>query len=140
MRCTRCGEEAVGRVGHHGPHGVDAEVVVEAVCEWHHARLLRWPRSYDADETLTAAVLRRLSVMPSTSAQVAEALRAEGRDVGARDTSSVLHRLWVREQVDRGGGRPYVYQLPPRRACIECEQVWQGGLSCPKCEAPGEPL
>ena len=27
-----------------------------------------------------------------------------------------------------------------RRACIECDEVYVGGLACPACGAPGEPL
>lgn len=27
-----------------------------------------------------------------------------------------------------------------RRACIECPEVYDGGLACPACGAPGEPL
>ena len=26
------------------------------------------------------------------------------------------------------------------RACIECDHVWAGVMTCPKCGAPGEPL
>jgi hypothetical protein len=27
-----------------------------------------------------------------------------------------------------------------RRICIECDHRWTGGLNCPECGAPGEPL
>jgi len=27
-----------------------------------------------------------------------------------------------------------------KRACIECPEVYDGGLVCPACGAPGEPL
>jgi hypothetical protein len=27
-----------------------------------------------------------------------------------------------------------------RRACLECPAIYEGGMSCPDCGAPGEPL